>query len=193
MLSFKLGNTTVHLWPLIVVLLVAVLGVIIRAVWLSNLNKKMIELCRAGKYNQSISIAAKQLNYYQRVIKLSKNGHTKSIMDILHLYLAISYFGLSNDNLFIQNISLVDENNSEKHFWLALFYLLKNNLNEFQQHYDILSSKEISADYLSYLTALKKHQEGNDSEARDALSALYSKLNFSLLKDISKRIIEQQN
>ena len=71
MLSFKLGNTTVHLWPLIVVLLVVVLGVIIRAVWLSNRNKKMIELCRAGKYNQSISIAAKQLNYYQRVIKLS--------------------------------------------------------------------------------------------------------------------------
>ena len=190
MLSFEVGNTTIHLWPLIIVLLVGALGVIIRAFWLSNQNKKIADLCHAGKYNESIFIAQKQLNYYERVIKLSKNKNAKSMMDILHLYLAISYFGLSNDDLFIQNISLLDDDNAEKHFWLALFHLLKNNLNEFQQHYDILSSKEISANYLSYLTALKKHQEGNDAEARDVLSALYSKFNFKLLKDISSKIIE---
>lgn len=191
MLSFELGNTTVHLWPLMIVLLVCVLGVIIRIFLLSNQNKKVAKLCRIGKYNESIFIAQKQLNYYERVIKLSKNKNAKSMMDILHLYLAISYFGLSNDNLFIQNIFLVDDDNAEKHFWLALFHLLKNNLNEFQQHYDILSSKEISADYLSYLTALREHQEGNAAEAHDVLFALYSKLNFKLLKDISSKIIEQ--
>lgn len=193
MFSFKLGNTTIYLWPLILVFLIGIWGVIIRASLLSAKNKKMIKLCRIGEYDESIVIASKQLNYYRRVLTVSKNKNTKSIAEMLYLHLAISYFGLSNDNLFIQNIFFVSDDNSEKHFWLALFYLLKNDSDEFQIHYDILSSKRNISDYLSYLSALKQYQKSSDSDARDILSALYSKLNFKLLKDISQKIIEQQN
>lgn len=187
MLSIKLGNTTIYFWPLVLVFAIAVVGFVIRVFWLSNTTKRMIKLCRTGKYRESIVIASKQLNYYERILIVSKNKNTKATVDILYLYIAISNLGLHNDNMFIQNIHSVSENNYEKHFWLALFYLLKNDLDEFQNHYDTLSSKHVNPNYLVYLSALKQYREDSDSGAGDILSDIYSKLNFELLKTISQK------
>jgi len=181
----------VHLLPFIIVLLawlLAIAGGIFFAILLSNRNKKIAELCRAGKYTDSIVLAKKQLNYYQRTLK---NKNTKSVIETIYLLLAISYLGLSNDEQFIHNITQIDDDNSEKHFWLALFYLLKKDLTKFQTQYDILSSKSINENYLSYLSSIKKLQECDDADARVILSDLKSRLNFKLLQDIAEKIVDQ--
>lgn len=187
MLLFKIGNTTVHLWPLIIVFLIALIGVAIHAILLYKKNRRIMELCRAGEYKDSITLAEKQLNYYQRTLK---NKNTKSVMELLYLYLAISNLALSNDEQFIHNITQVDDKISDKHFWLALFYLRKNDSANFQIHYDVLSVKEANADYLSYLTSINKLQEKDDIAARSVLVALHPKLNFKILQDISKKFVD---
>ncbi len=155
---------------------------------LSKRNKELTELCRNGKYNDSIALAKKQLNYYQHTIK-SKS--TISVIEMIYLHVAISYLGLSDDEQFIHNIEQVAEANPEKHFWLALFYLTKKDSTEFQTQYEILSSTCINKNYLSYLSSVKKLQESKDADAQIALSALKSKFNFKLLQDISEKIISQ--
>lgn len=187
MLSFKIGNTTVHLWPVIVIFLIAIVGAVIHAILLFNRNKKMVELCRTGEYSGSIALAQKQLNHYRNTLK---NKNTKSAMEMIYLHLAISNLGLSNDEEFIHNITQVADDNTEKHFWLSLFYLLKNDSTSFQKHYDILSFRNANANYLSYLLSIKQLQEHDDSDARVVLSTLKSKLNFKLLQDISQKIVE---
>lgn len=188
MLSFEIGNTTVHLLPILVVFIIAIVGTIFHTILLSKRNKKITELCRIGKYNDSITLAKKQLNYYQRTLK---NKNTKSLMEMIHLHTAISYLGLSNDEQFIHNIAQVTDKNSEKHFWLALFYLTKKDCTEFQTQYEILSSAHINENYLSYLSSIKKLQECDNADAINTLSALKSKLNYKLLQDISQKIIDQ--
>ena len=95
MLSFKIGNTTVHLLPLLIVFLIAIIGAVLHAFLLSRKNNELVKLCQIGKYNESIILAQKQLNYYHRTLK---NRNTKSVMDMIYLHMAISYLGLSMMN-----------------------------------------------------------------------------------------------
>lgn len=188
MLSFEIGNTTVHVLPLLIVLFIAIIGVAFHAILLSRRNKELVKLCQIGKYNDSIILAQKQLNYYRRTLK---NRHTGSVMEMMYLHIAISYFGLLNDEQFVHNIAQINEENLEKHFWLALFYLTKYESNEFQTQYDILETMHVNENYLSYLSSLKKLQECDDSDARNTLLTLTPKLNFKLLQDISQKILNQ--
>lgn len=195
MFTFKIGHTTVHIWPFIIVLFITILGFFISIRFVYRRSKKIVTFCREGEYEKSISLASKQLHYYQRLLKkdiLGKSGkrNANSMIENLSIYLAISHLGLSDDEQFIQNMDRVNDENSAKHFWLALFYLIKNNFTDFQTHFDILSSENVSSDSLSYLTSIKTLKECNhDPDARDVLSALYSKLDFKLLKDISEKIM----
>lgn len=188
MLSFEIGNTTVYLWPVLVVFVIAIIGTILHAVLLLKRNKELAKLCRIGQYNDSIALAKKQLNYYQRTLKTKS---TKSVMDMIYLHIAVSYFGLSNDEGFIHNVEQVTDKHPEKHFWLALFYLTKKDYMGFQTQYEILYSAHINENYLSYLLSIKKLQECDDADAKNTLSTLTSKLNFKLLQDISQKIIDQ--
>lgn len=190
MFSFKVGYVTVDFTPLVIAFFVAIVGGILYKFFLSKRNKKLAELCCKGEYSDLIVLAEKQLNHYQFPLRIKKK-HTKFMIETIHLFLAISYFALSNDELFIHNMTQVADNNPEKHFWLALFYLLKKDLINFQAQYDILSSKCINENYLLYLTSIEKLQEGDDADARIVLSSLKPKLNYKLLQDISQKIINQ--
>lgn len=185
MLSFEIRNTTVHLLPLLMAFLIAVIGGVFHARLLSKRNRDIVELCQAGKYNDSIVLAQKQLNYYKRKLKTQ---NTKSVMERIYLHIAISYFGLSNDEQFIHNMTQVTDLNPEKHFWLALFYLTKDELDEFEKEYEILTSIRANKKYLSYLSCMRESLEFDDVETQTALSALKSILNFKLLQDISQII-----
>lgn len=186
MLSFEIGNTTVHLLPLLIVFMIAIIGAIFHAFLLSMRNKELVKLCQIGRYNDSIILAQKQLKYYHRTLK---NRNTKSVMEMIYLHLAISYLGLSNDEQFIHNITQITDANPEKHFWLSLFYLTKYESVKFQIQYEILESMCANENYLSYLSSVKKLQECDDADSRNTLLILNTKLNFKLLQDISQKII----
>lgn len=188
MLSFEIGNTTVHLLPLLIVFLIAIIGAILHAFLLSKKNKELAKLCQIGKYNESIILAQKQLNYYHRTLK---NRNTKSVMEMIYLHMAISYLGLSNDEQFIHTMTQVADTNPDKHFWLALFYLTRYDSAKFQTQCDILKSMCANENYLSYLSSIKKLQESNDADARNTLLTLNTKLNFKLLQDVSQKFINQ--
>ena len=188
MFSFKIGITTVNLWPLIIIFLIEIIGAMFYAIFRFKRNKKLMELCRTGEYNDSIVLAKKQLNHYSNLLK---NKKTKIVIEMIHLHLAISYLGLSNDEQFIHNIAQVADGNLGKHFWLALFYILKKDQTQYQTQYRILSSKGMNENYLTYLSSLNKLQECDDADARAAISALNEELNIKLLYDISQKIIDQ--
>lgn len=187
MLSFEIRNTTVHLWPIIIVFLIALVGVVIHTILLSKNNRRVVELCRAGEYKNSITLAEKQLNYYQRTLK---SRSTKSAIELLYLHLAISNLAISNDEQFIYNITQIDDEVFDKHFWLALFYLQKKDLANFQTHCDILYVRKANANYLSYLNSINKLQVSDDIDARAVLSTLQTKFNYRLLQDISKKFVD---
>ena len=193
MLSFTMGNTTIHLWPLMILLVIATVLCILRVFSLQHTNKKIVRLCRAGESDMAIALATKQLNYYRRVLAMSKNKNTSAVVDMLYLCIAISYLGLANDSLFIQYIGSVSEENIEKHFWLALFYLLKDNVDEFQLHYGILLTKPLNPDYTSFLLVLKQYRENGSPASRESLIALRPKLKFKLLQDLSDGITKENN
>lgn len=188
MLSFEIGNTTVYLWPLLIAFLIAIIGAVFHALILSKRNRKIVKLCQIGKYNDSIVLAQKQLNYYTRTLK---NRNTKSAIETINFYIAISYLGLSNDEQFTHHMTQVTDTNSEKHFWLALFHLTKHEFTEFQTEFDKLKSMHVNENYLSYLSSIRKLQECDDVEARTKLSELKSILNFKVLHDISQKTIDQ--
>ena len=187
MFVIKFGNLSIHLWPILLIVTVSILCVMIRYLWLMMQNRRLVQLCQSAQYEESILIATKLMNYYQNVYKLSKTKTVKNTIDILNMYLAIAYYGLSNHSLFLKHINLINDTNIEKHFWIALFSLLENNDSEFQKHYNILLTKGPSNSLL-YVNAIKSYKDGKKTEAIEIMDGIYPKINFTLLKDIAQKI-----
>lgn len=193
MFSFKIGIATFDFGPLIVVFLIAIVCAVFNAIFLFKRNKRIVELCRAGEYKDSIALAEKQLNVYGRTFcgRTVQNKNTKAVVETIHECLAISYLGLGNDEQFIHNIEQISDEKLEKHLWYALFYLLKKDSAKFQTHYDSLSLRGASETILTYLSSIHKLQECEDADARATLTVLHSKLNVKLLQDISESFVER--
>lgn len=185
-----IGNTTIYLWPIFLVFALTMVGVIIRWFWLSIRIHRVVKTCQSAQYSESILIATKLLNYYERAYKALKSKNAKVTIDVLNLYLAISYYGCSDSVHFIKHISLIDDTNIQKHFWLALFNLLEYDCGKFQHYYDVLTSKRQATNYLAYLNAIQLYEEGKNVDAKEIMRKLYPELKFVLLKDIAQKIIE---
>ena len=105
--------------------------------------------------------------------------------------LAFSYYGLSNDSLFLKHINLVDDADIDKHFWLALYYLRQDDFVAYKAEYDTLTINNYMPTPLSYLDSMYLYRTGNYKESKKIMEELYGKLNSALLKDLSQEIINR--
>ena len=96
MLSFQIGNTTVNLSPTVIFIFVVLpLIVLFTGIIKTKQINSMKTLCQSGDYEKSILLANKLITYYTRSYKLYRVKRTKQEIEAFHVWLAISYLGLS--------------------------------------------------------------------------------------------------
>lgn len=187
MFTFKIGKTNVDLRLLVTILGIAFLIGLIRSVLLRKQIAQLGKNCRESRFDQAIPLAKKLKNNYQRSYRLFKVQRIRRAIETFNIYLAISYFGISNHELFLEHINLVDDSNKTKYLWLALYDLLEDNLDEARKHYDMLVADKDLETSIRFLDGIFAHKQGNYEEAKAILESVYPKLNYSLLKDIAKQ------
>lgn len=108
MLSFKIGNTTVEPAPLLFVVLIFLVTLLITGIVKTRQIKAMKKLCQSGDYEKSVVLANKLLTYFTRSYRLFHAKRTKAGIKAFHVWLAISYLGLSQYDLFWEHINKVE-------------------------------------------------------------------------------------
>ena len=115
MLSFEIGNTTVHLAPLLIfIVVILLLTVIVKTKQINSMKK----LCQSGDYEKSIFLANKLITYYTRSFKLYRVKRTKLEIEAFHVWLAISYLGLSKNDMFWEHINKVEQQQNLRYCWM---------------------------------------------------------------------------
>ena len=131
MLTFEIGNTTVHLAPLLIFIAVILpVTVLLTAVVKTKQINSMKKLCQSGDYEKSIFLANKLITYYTRSYKLYRVKRTKLEIEAFHIWLAISYLGLSKYDMFWDHINKVEQQQNLKHYWIATYYVLQKDIDQ---------------------------------------------------------------
>ena len=184
MFTIQINNTTIHLWPLFIVLIIAIICGVIRMFIQTRASRLLVKSCQTAQYEKAIKIGKRMLKSYEQTYSFSKKKQVRQAINTLNIYLSISYYGISQHELFLKHIRMVEDSIPEKHFWLALYYLVENDIDAFEKTCDVLASQNGSPNYLVYLNAVKLYKDGNCAEAEKIMQQISPKLNFVILKDI---------
>lgn len=184
MFTIQINNTTIHLWPLFIVLIIAIICGMIRIFMQTRASRLLVKSCQTAQYEKAIKIGKRMLKSYEQTYSFSKKKQVRQAINTVNIYLSISYYGISQHELFLNHIRMVEDSIPEKHFWLALYYLVENDMDAFEKVYDVLVSQNISSDYLMYLNAVQLKKEGKCDEAGKIMYELYPKLNYAILKEL---------
>ena len=193
MLSTQIGNVNVHFEPLIAVailfgaiLLFHIIRTIILEIKCNQISKDIL----AGNYDDIIKSG-------EKVLKIYKKNHSKlstkvlaAKIESLNFALAVSYFAKSNDNLFLEHINDLKQNNSTKAFWLALFYLQKEDFETAKTLYDEIESCDKNHTIITFLDSYLSYKQGNLTMAREKMAEIHSTLNHVVLKQIADEILK---
>ena len=123
MLSFKIGNTTVEPAPLLFVVLIFLVTLLITGIVKTRQIKAMKKLCQSGDYEKSVVLANKLLTYFTRSYRLFHAKRTKAGIEAFHVWLAISYLGLSQYDLFWEHINKVEQLQNLKYCWMGTYFI----------------------------------------------------------------------
>lgn len=184
MFTIQINNTTIHLWPLFIVLIIAIICGVIRMFIQTRASRLLVKSCQTAQYEKAIKIGKRMLKSYEQIYSFQKTKQVRQAINTLNIYLSISYYGISQYELFLKHIRMVEDSIPEKHFWLALYYLVENDVDAFEKAYDVLGSQNISSNYLMYLNAVQLKKEGKCDEAGKIMHELYPKLNYAILKEL---------
>ena len=185
MLSFEIGNTTVHLAPLLIFIVVILpVTVLLIAIVKTKQINSMKKLCQSGDYEKSIFLANKLITYYTRSFKLYRVKRTKLEIEAFHVWLAISYLGLSKYDMFWEHINKVKQQQNLKYCWIATYYVLQNDIEQVKLYKEKIEPTEEMKNTLALLTGIVLCEEGKVSEGKEILSEILPNLNFELTKQI---------
>jgi hypothetical protein len=185
MLSFEIGDTTVHLAPLLIFIVVILpVTVLITAIVKTKQINSMKKLCQSGDYEKSIFLANKLITYYTRSFKLYRVKRTKLEIEAFHVWLAISYLGLSKNDMFWEHINEVKQQQNLKYCWIATYYVLQNDIEQVKFYKEKIEPTEEMKNTLALLTGVVLCEEGTVSEGKEILSEILPNLNFELTKQI---------
>lgn len=185
MLSFQIGNTTVHLLPLVIFIFV-VLPVIVLFTGIIKTKQinSMKKSCQSGDYEKSILLANKLITYYTRSYKLYRVKRIKLEIETFHVWLAISYLGLSRYDMFWESINRVEQHLNLKYAWIGTYYVLKKDVKQVNIYKDKIEPTEEMKNTLALFTGVVLCEEGKVSEGKEILSEILPELNFALTKQI---------
>ena len=185
MLSFEIGDTTVHLAPLLIFIVVILpVTVLLIAIVKTKQINSMKKLCQSGDYEKSIFLANKLITYYTRSYKLYRVKRTKLEIEAFHVWLAISYLGLSKNDMFWEHINKVEQQQNLKYCWIATYYVLQNDIEQVKLYKEKIEPTEEMKNTLAFLTGVVLCEEGKVSEGKEILSETLPNLNFELTKQI---------
>jgi len=185
MLSFEIGNTTVHLAPLLTFIVVILpVTVLLTTIVKTKQINSMKKLCQSGDYEKSIFLANKLITYYMRGYKLYRVKRTKLEIEAFHVWLAISYLGLSKNDMFWEHINKVEQQQNLKYCWIATYYVLQNDIEQVKLYKEKIEPTEEMKNTLALLTGVVLCEEGKVSEGKEILSEILPNLNFELTKQI---------
>ena len=152
MLSFEIGNTTVHLSPsLIFIFVVLPMIVLVTAIVKTKQMNTMKKLCQSGDYEKSIVLANKLLTYYTRGYKLYRFKRIKQEIEVFHVWLAISYLGLSKYDTFWDHINKVEQHENLKHCWIGTYYVLQKDIEQVKLYKEKIEPTEEMKNTLALL------------------------------------------
>lgn len=196
MFTKTIGNTTIHFGPLIIfaMLLGTILLLqVIRSIVLEQKFKKIIKYMSSGNYSDipqiGESLLSKYLNYTNRI----KTRTLLSKIEYLNFALAVSYFALSNDERFLNKIHKLNQSPDVKEFWLSLYFLQKEDFEEFKAHSNQITCSDetyINRTYLNAYCSFKQHQK---NLAYESMSLIFDSLKHPILKDLAKSVLSQEN
>ena len=185
MLSFEIGNTTVHLAPLLTFIVVILpVTVLLTAIVKTKQINSMKKLCQSGDYEKSILLANKLITYYTRSYKLYRVKRTKLEIEAFHVWLAISYLGLSKYDMFWEHINKVEQQQNLKYCWIATYYVLQNDIQQVKFYKEKIEPTEEMKNTLALLTGVVLCEEGKTGERKEILSEILPNLSFELTKQI---------
>ena len=185
MLSFEIGDTTVHLAPLLIFIVVILpVTVLLTAIVKTKQINSMKKLCQSGDYEKSILLANKLITYYTRSFKLYRVKRTKLEIEAFHVWLAISYLGLSKNDMFWEHINKVEQQQNLKYCWIATYFVLQNDIEQVKLYKEKIEPTEEMKNTLALLTGVVLCEEGKVSEGKEILSEILPNLNFELAKQI---------
>ncbi len=185
MLSFQIGNTTVHLFPLLIFIfavfpVIAIFTSIIKIKQISSMKK----LCQSGDYEKSILLANKLIAYFTRSYKLYRVKRTKLNIETFHIWLAISYLGLSKYDMFWEHINKVEQQQNLIYCWIGTYYVLQKEIDQVKLYKEKIEPTEETKNTLALFTGVVLCEEGKVSEGNEILSEILPNLNFELTKQI---------
>ena len=185
MLSFQVGNTTVHLFPLLIfILVVCPVIVLLMGIIKTKQINSMKKLCQSGDYEKSILLANKLITYYTRSYKLYRVKRTKQEIEAFRVWLAISYLGLSKYDMFWDHINKVEQQQNLKYCWIGTYYVLQKDVEQVKFYKEKIKPTEEMKNTLALLTGVVLCEEGKEIEGKEILSEIFPNLNFELTKQI---------
>lgn len=185
MLSFEIGDITVHLAPsLIFIVVILPVTVLLTAIVKTKQINSMKKLCQSGDYEKSIFLANKLITYYTRSFKLYRVKRTKLEIEAFHVWLAISYLGLSKNDMFWEHINKVEQQQNLKYCWIATYFVLQNDIEQVKLYKEKIEPTEEMKNTIALLTGVVLCEEEKVSEGKEILSEILPNLNFELTKQI---------
>ena len=191
-MSIIIGNTTIYFWPLIVTLVIAVIASFLFTLYLSLRVRKVRKSFEAGVYDKTIIDGEQLLKTYQKLDKRYKHRYKYMVNGIenLHFVLAVSYFSAMNWECFLSHINSLSLYPDVKNFWLSLYYIFQDNLDEAQLYYEKISRIDKNKTSFSYLESLICYKQGKYDLAKSKMDSIYMNLTTPLLKHLADQLHE---
>ena len=112
----------------------------------------------------------------------------RMVRTLLMISLAVSNFSIMNWDGFLSHINSMSQYDDTKNFWLSLYYIYQDNLNEAQTYYDNIARNEENTTGISYLECLICYKQGDIDLAKTKMKDIYPKLKYPVLKQIADQM-----
>ena len=196
MFTKTIGNTTIHFGPLIVfgVLIGTILLIqVIRSIVLEHKFKAIVNCLQNGNYSHIVQNGESLLNDYDNYTKRIKAKALLSKIEYLNFALAVSYFAFSNDDGFLSKIYKLDQSPDIKEFWLSLYFLRRDDFEEFKIHFNQITCSDETYINRTYLNAYCLFKQNQKDLACETMSEVFDSLKHPVLKDLAKSILGHNN
>ena len=191
MLIKQIGNVIVNFEPIIIFFVIIMIVYFLIALSLNIRGKKVRKFFEAGAYDKVLIDGERLLKTYQKYAKRYKHKNTIAWIEYLHFSLAVSNFSTMNWNCFLNHINSMLQYGDVKNFWLSLYYICQNNLNEAQTYYDNITQTEENATNISYLDCLICYNKGDVDLSKAKMQEVYKKLKHPILKHIVDKLFDK--
>lgn len=191
MFTKQIGNVTVHFEPLIIFLVVVMVVFVFIALSLSVRGKKIKRAFEFGEYDKVLKDGERLLKTYLNYAKKYKHRNTLAWIEYLHFSLAVSNLALMNWESFLNHINALSQYDDVKNFWLSLYHILQDNLDEASSYYDKIAQTEENATNISFLDGLIWFNQGEVDLAENKMKDIYPSLKHPVLKNIANKLFDK--